>query len=118
MSRLIYDFQKDHLVIMDGLNAVKRHGVGTKECMDGLKSVKEQLLAHLRKEDLELYPVLRKVADKDAHIKETLELFAKDMDEISKAAMAFFTKYASGGEGTAFARDFGSLYTTMQGRIR
>lgn len=86
--------------------------------MDGLKSVREMLLAHLRKEDAELYPVLRKAADKDANIKETLELFAKDMDEISKAAMAFFAKYTSEGEGTAFAREFGSLYATMQGRIR
>lgn len=118
MDRLISEFRRDHVVVMDTLNVVKRHGLSSKEGKEGLKSVKDTLLAHLKKEDTHLYPVLRKAAEKDEILKQTLDLFAKDMDEISNAALRFFSKYATGGEGTEFARDFGGLYATLQGRIR
>ncbi|MBI5970137.1 MAG: hemerythrin domain-containing protein [Deltaproteobacteria bacterium] len=118
MDRLISEFQRDHVVIMDTLNVVKRHGLSSREGKDGLNSVRDTLLAHLKKEDAHLYPVLRKAAEKDEALKQTLDLFAKDMAEISNAALKFFAKYAAGGAGTEFARDFGGLYATLQGRIR
>lgn len=114
MGDLISGFKKDHVVIMDTLNVVKRHGISSEEGKKGLKSVKDTLLAHLTKEDANLYPVLRKAAEKDENTKQMLDLFAKDMDEISNAAMRFFAKYASGGQGTEFARDFGGLYATLR----
>lgn len=118
MSQLIHEFQRDHVVIMDALNAVMRCGISTKEGTDGLQSVKQMLLAHLKKEDANLYPILRKAAEKDEDIRQTLDFFAKDTDDISNAAMKFFAKYASGGNGKEFARDFGGLYATLQTRIR
>ncbi|MDP2683024.1 MAG: hemerythrin domain-containing protein [Deltaproteobacteria bacterium] len=118
MSNLIQELQKDHILIVDILNAVRRQGIMSREGKEGLNSVKDTLLAHLTKEDTKLYPVLRKASETDAVLKQTLDIFTRDMDEVSKAAMRFFDKYASGGQGTEFARDFGWLYATLQSRIR
>jgi hypothetical protein len=79
---------------------------------------KKSLLAHLKKEDEQLYPKLHKEADKSPDLKRTLELFAKDMDKISKDALRFFDKYSEGGSGIEFAKDFGSLVATLSQRIQ
>jgi hypothetical protein len=44
-------------------------------------------------------------------------MFAKDMVVISMAAVEFFDKYSRGGDGLAFAKDFGRLYATLSQRI-
>ena len=76
MDRLISEFKRDHVVVMDTLNVVKRHGLSSKEGKEGLKSVRDTLLAHLKKEDAQLYPVLRKAAEKDENLKQALDLYA------------------------------------------
>jgi len=89
-----------------------------KESQDILISAKANLLAHLKKEDRDLYPVLKKAAETNSSMKQTLEIFARDMEEISKFALQFFDKYSHGGSGIEFARDFGKLFATLTGRIR
>ncbi len=83
-----------------------------------LMAAKGALLAHLAKEDKELYPTLNKVAETDAQLKSTLDFYAKDMDEISKSALAFFDKYSAGGSGLEFAKDLGSLFGNLASRVR
>lgn len=48
----------------------------------------------------------------------TLDIFAKDMQTISKAALVFFNKYSEGGASVEFAEDFGRLTGALAGRIR
>ena len=117
MSKLIDEFKKEHLLISDTLNKVKNYGIVTKEAQDKLLEVKNELLSHLKKEDEQLYPFLRNKAESDANLKNTLDIFANNMNEISKAAMIFFEKYAKGGSGIEFARDVGKLYATLKERI-
>jgi hypothetical protein len=76
-------------------------------------------LAHLAKEHAKLYPILKKAAATDPSIKSTLDLFASDMDKISKAALEFFEKYENGNPSSIeFAKDFGTLMITLSTRIR
>ena len=60
MSELIEEFKRDHAEIMAILNEVKEFGILSKEGHAKLISIKEHLLAHLKKEDEKLYPALRK----------------------------------------------------------
>lgn len=117
MSRLIDELKKEHLIIVDVLDHVSRLGVNSKEGQQRLIDAKNGLLAHLRKEDEQLYPALNRAAEKDARLKQTLDLFAKDMTEISKGAMDFFGKYSKGGSGLDFARDVGKLFIVLKSRI-
>ncbi|MCP4265520.1 MAG: hemerythrin domain-containing protein [Candidatus Brocadiaceae bacterium] len=117
MSKLVDDLKQQHKVIADTLSKVKSLGVTSDEGQKTLLAAKNGLLAHLNKEDKELYPVLNKAAESDSGLKNTLDFYAKDMDTISKAALEFFEKYSTGGSGLEFAKDFGTLFATLSLRI-
>ncbi len=118
MSKLVEELKKEHTVIVENFKEIKSAGITSKEGQKALFSAQKGLLAHLKKEDEHLYPVLNKAAESDSNLKRTLDLFAKDMDGISKAAFEFFEKYSEGGSGLEFAKDFGRLYATFSQRMR
>ena len=118
MSELVSKLKEQHEEILKVLDNVKNVGVASKEGQEKLLAAKNGLIEHLRVEDEEFYKVLRKAAESDMSLSQTLEIFAKDMDRISEQALSFFDKYAHGGSGIDFARDFGSLYAILVSRIR
>lgn len=118
MSALIDELKSDHVLITETLQKVQKLGISSAEGQAVLIAAKEGLLSHLGKEDAQLYPVLQKHAEQDENLKQELVIFARDMDKISAAALDFFDKYADGGAGLDFARDYGSLVATLSSRIR
>ncbi len=118
MGDLVAELKKEHAALIAILGEVKAKGVGSKEGQQKLDLAKKGLLGHLRKEDERLYPALQKAAQGDEKIKRMLDGFAAEMAEVSKAALAFFEKYATGGDGIEFARDFGRLSGALSARIR
>lgn len=117
MTKLTRNLKAQHKEIVEKLDKVRQLGIGSKEAQQLLISAKELLLNHLHKEDAELYPVLRQKAASDETLKRTMNIFAKDMESISKTAIEFFAKYSNGNSGLEFSRDFGRLFTTLGGRI-
>ena len=117
MSKLVDELKREHSAIVETLNKVKSLRITSEEGQNTLLAAKSGLLAHLNKEDEQLYPVLNNAAESDAVLKRTLDTFAKDMDEISKVALEFFEKYSTGGSGIEFAKDFGRLYAALSQRI-
>ena len=117
MSRLVEELKNDHNVIVEMLMEVSKLGVSSKEGKDKLISAKLGLLSHLKKEDESLYPVLKKASETDPALKQTLELFVRDMEVTSKAVMQFFDKYSSGSAGTDFAKACGALFSDLKMRI-
>ncbi len=118
MSTLIEELRKEHAEIGEALARVKELGIVSKEAQDLLLSAKEGLLAHLKKEDERLYPVLQKKSKNNDRLKFTLDMFAKDMNSVSKSALEFFDKYANGGDDMEFSVDFGAFLARLKGRIR
>ncbi len=55
-----------------------------------LFDARDALIDHMELEDAEFYPVLRKHAEQDTKLRNTLEILAKDMAEISVFAADFF----------------------------
>jgi len=118
MSKLVNELKAEHVVLVNVLGEIKTMGVSSNEGRAKLMAAKDGLLAHLGKEDQMLYPVLKDKAKTDAGVKTMLDTFAKDMDGIATAAMAFFNKYEQGGSDIEFAKDFGALYGALGNRIR
>ena len=102
------------------LNKAKDTGISHKEAHKILLAAQASLLAHLKKEDAQLYPVLNKAAANDANLKRTIDFYAKDMEEITGNAINFFQKYASADSviDIEFARAFGKLFATLTRRQR
>ncbi len=117
MSDLVDSLKKEHNILVEALDSMMKLGVTTKEGQEKLYSAKEALLAHLSLEDKELYPVLRRAAESDDSVRSTLDIFAKDMEEISKTALSFFAKYAQGGDSLEFAKELGRLLAALRNRI-
>ena len=117
MTKLVEVLKKEHTVIAEALVNARGQGFTSIEGQKFFLAAKKGLLAHLKKEDVLLYPVLNKAAENDVNLKRTLETFAKDMEEISKVALEFFEKYSDGGSGLEFGRDFGKFYGLLSQRI-
>jgi iron-sulfur cluster repair protein YtfE (RIC family) len=116
MSKLVQELKGDHEKLAQVLSNALSKGP-TKEGLQLLTTTKAALLAHLKKEDTFLYPELKKAAVTDKHLKSTIDMFAADMDKISKAAVDFFNKWEKGGDGVEFAKDIGSLISALRSRI-
>lgn len=114
---LVERLKREHGSLVDALNKIKELGVGSKEGQNKLFSAKIGLLAHLKAEDGQLYPTLHQAAKNNESLRRTVETFARDMEAVSKEALHFFEKYAHGGSGLEFAKDFGRLYTVLSQRI-
>ncbi len=120
MSILIEELKKEHSEILAELNEVKKLGILSKEGQDKLMSLEVSLFAHLEMEDDELYPALRKEAEHNNSIKDTLDLFAIDMENVSKIVREFFEKYSEGFSGIdikELSEDFENLLTALTKRI-
>lgn len=118
MSALIDEFKKDHSEIIDTLKEIKELGVLSEEGQAKLISAKESLLEHLRKEDELLYPVLKKEAEHNEKLKELLDVFAKDMESVSRVVMDFFDKYSEDVIDSAVTDEFEHLFAAFRNRIR
>ena len=90
MHKLIEELKKEHSFIIDTLNKSRQHGVDTERGQNEILSVKDTILAHIRKEDEEFYPVLKKASDSNRKLKGLLAEFDKDMNEISRYSFEFF----------------------------
>jgi iron-sulfur cluster repair protein YtfE (RIC family) len=117
-SRLIEELKQDHIVIKEVVEKIGRVGIFSDEGQKTLLISKSELLKHLEREDKELYPVLYREAESNETLKQTLNLFASEMDKISQAAMEFFEKYSHKDTGLDFAKDFGRLTAMLTTRIR
>ncbi len=118
MSRLTTELKADHQRIIGALGTAKGLGISTPEGHAALMSARDQLLQHLKKEDDQLYPVLRGAAIEDAEMRRMVDYFSRDMEMIAPAVMAFFDKYGQPTASPAFTADFERFFTLLMGRIQ
>ncbi len=118
MSALIEEFKREHSEILAILNEVKELGILSKEGQSKLMSVKEILLEHLWNENERLYPVLWKEAEHNNDIKDVLDLFAVEMENVSIIVQEFFDKYYGGVIDEDFPREFERFFAAISKRIK
>jgi len=118
MSALIEGFKREHSGIIEALREVEAHGILTKEGQAKLMSVKETLLGHLKEEDEKFYPILRKKAEQNKKLKEELDVFAKDLESVSKVVSGFFDRYDKGVLSAGLLTDFETLFMVLRNRMR
>jgi len=118
MYVLIDDLKKEHALVLEMLENAKNYGILSKNGQDSLISIKENLVAHLDKEEHELYPYLEKYAEKNEDFLETLKFFEKKMNYIADYARSFFDKYIGVEEELNFFTDFSVFFGLVKQRIR
>lgn len=118
MSLLIGELKKQHSEIFAELKEANDLGIVTNEGRDKLLSSKVDLLAHLKKEDEHLYPVLIKEAEKNKQMENVLDSFSCEMENISRSALKFFEKYSDGVIDSKYAETFETLYAAHSARMK
>ena len=117
MSELVNSLKAEHSNIIRMLEEVYELGVDTEEGHNRLMAAKNGLLAHLKREDEELYPALEKAALDDPQMNETLKIFKNDMSSVSVAALEFFAKNCLPSSVKEFALDYEHLAGILMKRI-
>jgi hemerythrin HHE cation binding domain-containing protein len=93
MSKLVDELKSDHITLKHALKQAADFTIPPADRVAILNETKLALLNHLEKENRELYPALRTLAETDHALRSTLETFAKDMEAIATQALDFFAKY-------------------------
>ena len=81
-------------------------------------SIKASLLEHLWNENERIYPVLRKEAEHNKSLKELLDLFAIEMENVSKVVEQFFNKFHEGTVDRNFTHEFEAVFAAISKRIK
>ncbi len=118
MLVLIEELKKEHSEIVATLSEVKELGIRSKEGQAKLMSAKVSLLAHIKKEEDQFYPVLRKEAEINKQLESVLDLLAVGMMDVSRVALEFFDKYSRGVSGKEFPKELENLFVALGKRIR
>jgi len=117
MSSLIEALKAEHKNILKILEDVYQIGPDTEEGHRRLMAAKNGLLAHLKREDDELYPVLEKAGAEDPFLRDILSEFNEDMATVSVLALAFFAKHFLPTSPKVFALEYEHLANTLMERI-
>ena len=91
---MIEELKLDHAELSDLFRKIVHLGITSEEGRKMLNDAKAILLAHLKKEDDELYPVLCETAKDNQNLKLKLESLTKDLGNVARTISAFFEKYA------------------------
>ncbi len=118
MSALIDELKEEHSEIIATLNEAKELDILSKEGQTKLMSVKALLLTHLKKEDEQIYPILRKIVGNNKQLERTLDLIAIHMENVSRVVIEFFDTYSGGVLCTELRELFDSLFAVLSIRIR
>jgi hypothetical protein len=118
MTELIETLKAEHADIKEALLTLHELGIDAQEGKKNLLTVKEKLLAHLKKEDTHLYPKLLKAAKTDPIIEDAMDFFSQDIEVVSEVALNFFEKYANNISVTDFEKDFITLTDLLAQRIQ
>ena len=118
MSALIEEFKREHSEILAILNEVKELGILSKEGQAKLMSIKASLLEHLWNENERIYPVLWKEAEHNKDLKELLDLFAIEMEGVTKVVQQFFDKFYEGTVDSNSPLEFEAFFAAISKRIK
>lgn len=110
---LINTLTHDHKEILKLLDENRTLGTTTEEGRRKLKQVRGLVVAHLKREDLKLYPEMQK----HEATRDLAQAYAQEMRDISSEVLAFFDALESGKSGMDFAREIGRVISHLRQRM-
>lgn len=113
---MITTLKAEHANIVKILGVAADHGVDSAAGRETLMTAKVGLLAHLKREDEDLYPALVEAAKDDPIVADALDVLDEDMRGLAGQALAFFDKAETSDD--SIAEDFGTLVALLSRRIQ
>lgn len=117
MIDYIKTWRKEHEQILETLYQVPKLDIFSRAGQMKVEELKRILEAHLKSEEQDFYPVLKKAAETDSDLRRELFLFAADMDKIAAETREFFRKYKNNPLGNDIPVEFGKISAMIKSRI-
>ena len=118
MSKFITELKLEHCQLLKMLESFKKgQGIVGREWKESLFAARELFLAHLKKEDEQLYPLMLDASVTNPDLERTLHVFTEDMKRVSAMTIRFLDKYNTVSGGTNFIQDFAEVEINLRNRI-
>ncbi len=114
----VQHFVEEHAGILLALQVIRESGIGSPEGMEALRRLESRLLDHVEREEQEVYAPLRRRATTEPKLRRTLELFADDLEDVTRTVLAFFDRYRGGDPDDELPGRFGEMAATLKARVR
>ena len=115
---LIRELNSDHAILISKLDAIREQGSVNSKVQTLLTEIRSLLVAHLGKEETSFYPAMRKAAETNENLRETLQIMGTEMEAISAKALTMIDSWLAGEGLVSFTSNFNSFYTLLADRIR
>jgi hypothetical protein len=117
MNDYIKTWHAEHATILAALKEIPTLGLESEDGQARVRELERSLLAHLKSENENLYPVLNKAALSDPELKQKLDLFARGMEKITAQALAFFARMKRAPHAPDIAVSFELIAVLLRNRI-
>lgn len=114
MSRLTDSLRAEHSAILKLIDEARAAGIGSRAAFDCLRKSKTLIIAHLQKEESELYPPLFASCD----FAPMGDAFSAEMVRLSQTIIRFFERYeAAGAADGALTAELDRIIGLLNSRI-
>ena len=117
MGKLTDELRREHSRIMGSLQGLGEEDPATASARARLKAAHTTLLAHITKEEIEIYDALDAAAETDMGLRRTLQIFGLDTVAVTRAVMAFFGKWLNQAPAPGFRSEFEAMLVALRTRI-
>ena len=118
MSDYIDGLVEQHEQIKDLLSNVYKYLKNNESKKMFVSKFKELVTLHIKTEDRELYVVLNQEANNNETVRETLFLFAKRWQDVSKYANNYIRKHSTDDFNEDFLEDTGKILSKLKVRMQ
>jgi len=118
MSDFIKDLKRGHEKLLAILLEAQSLGLGKDSARAKLLEGKKLLMEHLRKEDIRLYPDLKRVTANAPSEAKIVDDFSGEMKVISVEIIDFFKKVEKAEINIEYAKELGRVISGLKKRIR
>lgn len=116
-SELVVELRTQHQTILDRLAQVELDQSSSPTRVARLQAIERMIMDHLKLEDEQIYPALRRAADDDVLLRGVLDAFARDSEELSTRIARFFER-ARVSDPSGLERECSELIGTLRVRVR
>jgi hemerythrin-like domain-containing protein len=114
MSELISILKDEHQKIKDLLSNVYEYVGSESKKIDFVNQLDNLVTEHLRKEENELYPFLKEEAKEDNSLKNKMDAFLNNREEIKSFTLYYIDKYSKGNFDDKFSGDTAKLLSSLR----
>lgn len=120
LDLVVEKLEAQHVTLLRMLTIIADENVDYEKRLETLQKSKQVLLAHLKQEDDEFYPIMRAAAQEDQRLQWLLDIYDKIMESAVAEVLNFYALYEDGWKNVnrhKFSFDLQSLIGLIRYRI-